>query len=442
MYESGRYYICLHPTPFAHHTSSFLSYIDRGNLSPIKLDLISMTKKRTFVSISFVVGAVAISTASAFNTIFPLLWMPTQQQNRIGGSFLPLMPPFAALAKLTQKTDTDKMMEWLKNIDCDGGGKSSTFSSSVKVDTKSGLRGLYATKNINKGEIIVEIPYNAALLVGDTLSTPIMDDFDDIPGSEDWSEDDLDDIYQGLNFLQFFMKDVDYTPYVNTLPHIPSSGDEAGLTPDFWSKEVILGLQVSQYVKWALDRKQIVEEVAKKNQGVNEDELRWATWMMRSRRITTYNMGKKYCIIFSFSSIANHQLILSILSLSQTVDDPDDDEKILGVFPTKQNRIEQVQGFLIPLIDMANCALDPNAQLKISVNRWTRQFDETSTFALRALKPISKGEEVTILYGEGDRTSLDLLGKNNAYDVYFLFLQGCHSYISIFSSLRQIWILH
>ena len=67
-----------------------------------------------------------------------------------------------------------------------------------------------------------------------------------------------------------------------------------------------MGLQVSQYVKWALDRKQIVGEVAKKNPGVNEDELRWATWMMRSRRITTYNMGKKYCILFSFSSIANH----------------------------------------------------------------------------------------------------------------------------------------
>jgi len=248
-----------------------------------------------FVAIAVVVAVATIPKASAFNTIFPLLWMPTQQQNRIGGSFLPLiMPPFATLTKLTQKTDTDKMMEWLERIDCDGGGKSS-FHSSVKVDTKSGLRGLYATKDINKGEIIVEIPYNAALLVGDTLSTPIMDDFDDIPGSKDWSKDDLDDVYEGLNFLQTFMKDTDYTPYVNTLPHIPSSGDEAGLTPDFWSKEVILGLQVPQYVKWALDRKQIVEEVAKKNPGVNEDELRWATWMMRSRRITTWNMGKKYC---------------------------------------------------------------------------------------------------------------------------------------------------
>ena len=295
------------------------------------------------------------------------------------------MPPFATLTIPNNKKNdsTDKMIQWLEGIE-DGGG---SFSSSVKVDSdaRTGLRGLFATKDIKSGEIIVEIPYNAALLVGDTLNAPVFDTFDEVTGSEDWSEEDFDDVYQGLNFLSTFMKDRDYAPYVNTLPHIPSSGDDAGLTPDFWSKEYILGLEVPKFVKQILDRKQIVEEVAKKN-NVNEDELRWATWMMRSRRITTWNM----------------------------VDDPNssDDEKLLGVFPTKSgNKIEQIQGFLIPLIDMANHAHHPNALLKISVNRWTRQFDDTSTFALRALKPINKGEEVTILYGEGDRTSLDLLGK-------------------------------
>ena len=96
----------------------------------------------------------------------------------------------------------------------------------------------------------------------------------------------------------------------------------------------------------------------KKITNVNEDELRWATWMMRSRRITTWNM----------------------------VNDPniDQDDKLFGVFPTNQ-KVEQAQGFLIPLIDMANHAHDPTAVLKISVNKWTRQFDDTSTFALKAL---------------------------------------------------------
>jgi len=321
-----------------------------------------------------------IKSISAFNTIFPLLWI-----TRIG-----IPPQFAALhnilaVKETTK-NTDTMMRWLENVD------SESFKSSVKIDNNSqtGLRGLYATKDINKGEIIVEVPYNAALLVGDSLSCPIFDTFDEVEGSKDWSDDDLDDAYQGLNFLQTFMKDSEYTPYINTLPSIPSSGDDAGLTPDFWSEEYVKGLEVPSYVKEALDRKQIVEQVAKKN-NVNEDELRWATYVMRSRRITTWNM----------------------------VNDPniDNDDKLFGVFPTNK-KVEQAQGFLIPLIDMANHAHDPTAVLKISVNKWTRQFDDTSTFALKALKPIDEGDEVTICYGEGDRTSLDLLDK------YGFFLEG------------------
>jgi len=321
-----------------------------------------------------------IKSISAFNTIFPLLWI-----TRIG-----IPPQFAALnnilaVKETAK-NTDKMMRWLENVDTE------SFKSSVKIDNNSqtGLRGLYATKDINKGKIIVEVPYNAALLVGDSLSAPVFDTFDEVEGSKDWSDDDLDDAYQGLNFLQTFMKDSEYTPYINTLPSIPSSGDDAGLTPDFWSEEYVKGLEVPRYVKEALDRKQIVEQVAKKN-NVNEDELRWATWMMRSRRITTWNM----------------------------VNDPniDQDDKLFGVFPTNQ-KVEQAQGFLIPLIDMANHAHVPTAVLKISVNKWTRQFDDTSTFALKALKQISEGDEVTICYGEGDRTSLDLLDK------YGFFLEG------------------
>jgi len=321
-----------------------------------------------------------IKIVSAFNTIFPLLWI-----TRIG-----IPPQFAALNNILAvketATNTDTMMRWLENDD------SESFKSSVKIDNnrQTGLRGLYATKDINKGEIIVEVPYNAALLVGDSLSSPIFDKFEEVEGSKDWSDDDLDDAYQGLNFIQRFMKDSEYTPYINTLPSIPTSGDDAGLTPDFWSEEYIKGLEVPRYVKEALDRKQIVEQVAKKN-NVNEDELRWATWMMRSRRITTWNM----------------------------VNDPniDNDDKLFGVFPTNQ-KVEQAQGFLIPLIDMANHAHDPTAVLKISVNKWTRQFDDTSTFALKALKPIDEGDEVTICYGEGDRTSLDLLDK------YGFFLEG------------------
>lgn len=317
----------------------------------------------------------------------PLLWMgkSLKKRHRIGEPF----PPMSTLATLKsfvairdgqkKKEITEKLVEWLE----DGRG----FSSSVTVDTNSqGLRGLYAKNDIMSGRIIVEVPYNSALLVGDTTWVNEVDDFGDVRGSNGWSKDDVDDVYQGLHFLRNFVENCEYyAPYVDNLPQIPSSGDEVGLTPDFWSSDIIAGLEVQALVKQIRGRKQIVEEVAKEND-VNENELRWATFMVRSRRFTTWNM----------------------------IDDPSSkkDGTFFGVFPILRNKIEQRQGFLLPLIDMANHAHNPNAGLKISVNRITRDFDDTSSFALRALRPIKKGEEVTISYGEGDGTSLDLLGES------------------------------
>ena len=316
---------------------------------------------------------------SSFQTpiMFPLLWK---------GKSLTQMHTLAILKSSVAIRDgqkkngsTEKLVKWLE----DGRG----FSSSVTVDTNSqGLRGLYAKNYIKSGQIIVEVPYNSALLVGDTTWINEVDDVGDVLGSDGWSKDDVDDVYQGLHFLRNFVENCEYyAPYVDNLPQIPSSGDEAGLTPDFWSSEIIAGLEVSSLVKQIRVRKQIVEEVARK-MDVNENELRWATFMVRSRRFTTWNM----------------------------IDDPNSKKEgtFFGVFPLRRNKIEQRQGFLLPLIDMANHAHNPNAGLKICVNRMTRDFDDTSSFALSALRPIKKGEEVTISYGEGDGTSLDLLGES------------------------------
>ena len=283
---------------------------------------------------------------------------------------------------ITTNESTDKLIEWLET--------KSGFSSLVAVDTNNqGLRGLYATKDIKSGQIIVAIPYSSALLVGDsTWARKILDDCssgdDNTVIGDGWSTDDLEDVYQGLDFLNNFVGNVEYSQYVNSLPSMPKNGDdEAGLTPDFWNCNTISGLEVPAFVDQIQRRKQIVEQVAKRN-NVNEDELRWVTFLIRSRRMTTLNM----------------------------IDDPYSKTKpLFGVFPLRQKKIEQIQGYLIPLIDMANHAINPNACLKISINLLTRAFDTTSSFVLKALRPIKKGEEVTITYGEGDETSLYLLDK-------------------------------
>ena len=179
-----------------------------------------------------------------------------------------------------------------------------------------------------------------------------------------------------------------WDPYICNFPQEPESCDEAGLTPDFWSDELIKDLEIPSFVQEIMQRKQIIELVAEKND-VDEDELRWATWMIRSRRFTTWDM----------------------------VDDPlAENESLMDkIIPKK---IEQIRGFLLPLIDMVNHAHEPNAEMKITVNKWTKKFDETSSFALRALKPISKDEELTIRYGDGDWTCLQMMDK------YGFFLEG------------------
>ena len=179
-----------------------------------------------------------------------------------------------------------------------------------------------------------------------------------------------------------------WDPYICNFPQEPESGDESGLTPDFWSEELIQDLEIPSFVEGVMQRKQIVDVVAEKND-VDEDELRWATWMIRSRRFTTWDM----------------------------VDDPlAENESLMGKLIPK--KVEQIKGFLLPLIDMVNHAHEPNAEMKITVDKWTKKFDETSSFALRALKSIKKDEELTICYGDGDWTCLQMMDK------YGFFLDG------------------
>lgn len=140
---------------------------------------------------------------------------------------IPLMAPLSGIKGLVvspmrKKDGTDRLVEWLG-----GGDGRGSFSSSVKVDTSDvGLRGLYATRDVRKGEILLEIPYGAALLVGDWLWVDgardgFLGDVD--AGSEGlYSEEAVDDVHQGLNFLRNFARgggsgSERYSPYVRVV---------------------------------------------------------------------------------------------------------------------------------------------------------------------------------------------------------------------------------
>ncbi len=119
--------------------------------------------------------------------------------------------------------------------------------------------------------MLVKIPYKSALLVGNLLSTLVFDDFSNVPGSNGWFDEELDDVCRGLHFLQYLMNSVGDALYVKTLLQKPS-GDKAGLTPNFCPTESIENIKIPSYVNQILARKRMVKEVAKKN-NVNKDDL-------------------------------------------------------------------------------------------------------------------------------------------------------------------------
>ena len=139
-----------------------------------------------------------------------------------------------------------RLVQWLDEKGCS--------VSNVRIDTNDiGIRGLLANRDINQGEIIVNVPYPAALSVGNTLIDG--DDGVDMIDSmsvatsgssgdsgfdmSKFNADDVYDVYQALRFLKEIVPSSDLAPYVNSLPDKPASGDEAGVTPDFWSEDVM-----------------------------------------------------------------------------------------------------------------------------------------------------------------------------------------------------------
>ena len=153
-----------------------------------------------------------------------------------------------------------------------------------------------------------------ALLVGDTLRQDdnniyYPDNDNNFSDSWDEREGDVEDVLQGLYFLENFVKgasfqqhddnndrhngeeeynneyelDCDYyAPYVTSLPPKPINtnssyyDNEEGLTPDFWSDSLVDEIGIPTYTQRILDRKRILHTIAQDN-NVDESDLQWAT---------------------------------------------------------------------------------------------------------------------------------------------------------------------
>ena len=167
-----------------------------------------------------------------------------------------------------------------------------------------------------------------------------------------------------------------WAPYLDTLPQKESLQFDA--TPDFFTNEELELLEFPRLIRLAKERRQNVNALATQL-GFSPEELQFATWIVSSR---------------AFS------LALSV-SPTQTEEQPKIDER--GQIITKAG-LQKVVRVLVPFIDMANHNDQPNAKLELLDPEKDDAF-----FALEATRPISMGKEITIAYGNGLETSVELL---------------------------------
>ena len=244
--------------------------------------------------------------------------------------------------------------------------KSSGFGSpdagtEVGIGNENQVRGIYATKSFKKGEILCRIPSDCAL----ALSDPALGG-DDIPTMA----------HAGRNFLIFYKLDPKanqvWSPYLNTLPS--SSDDDFDATPDYFSEDEINALEFPLAIEAARRRQREIQELAEsesqQDDDITLDDLQFATWIASSRAFPI--------------QISSH--------------DPNEPQGLVSK-PNKQIKV------LLPYLDLINHNSNSfNAELHLI----DPEKDE-AWFAIKATRPIKAGKEITISYGTGVLSSVDLL---------------------------------
>jgi len=237
----------------------------------------------------------------------------------------------------------------------------------IGFDQTTGMRGLFATKKIGKDNLVCRIPSDCVLALSDPSKQG-----DDAPTLA----------HGGANFLGMYGSDPQarrtWGPYLDTLPPKPTADE---MTPDFFSDEEIELLEFPRLVERAKRRKQDIQQVANER-GLDVDELRYATWLVSSRA---------FLITLAEESKLNSE------------EDVMRDERGQVMTSTKERKVLRV---MVPFLDMANhrSREQSNAQLTL-----IDPEKDDAWFALKATRPIQPGTPVTLSYGSGIDSSVELL---------------------------------
>lgn len=172
------------------------------------------------------------------------------------------------------------------------------------LDNDMKLRGVVSLKPIKKGEVIIRIPYELAINLGQEGADPtgpalaLLQDYCHVLGG------DGDESTK--------------TAYYNMLP--PFRGDDCMASTDFFSDEALDALQAPLVTEETLKRRdrtnlrfqnEIDDSFPKWIDGsaVTKDHLQWAVWLITSRVLTVQgdqDEGKSYRLLIPFLDMCNH----------------------------------------------------------------------------------------------------------------------------------------
>lgn len=188
----------------------------------------------------------------------------------------------------------------------------------------------------------------------------------------------ITDAQRGLILLRRYLnpsvEQTQWRPYLDCLPTKEFCFDP---TPDFWNDDEIQLLEFPRIVNEAFRRKEQVRQLAA-DEGVDCDQLQFATWLAKSR-------------------------CFSILKVRD------------GHIKTKS--------VLIPFFDMINhSSNEPNTELQLV----EAASEDESFYAIRTIRPIPTGKEITISYGTKSDSSVEhlmnygLIEESNKFDIEML----------------------
>jgi hypothetical protein len=276
---------------------------------------------------------------------------------------------------------SDDFLVWLKERGCEA----DEGVVEIGISAATQRRGLYATRDITKGDYVFAIPFDSALII---------------------EEEESSDAERGYKFLQLKTElqssstfERDWRPYFDILPTLSNN---CSPTPDFWSQKDIQKLEMPPMMEMVLERKQSIETLAREK-GISLEELQFATWLVNSRGITLVDNQDNEEIDDEMMSEYLHQ------------DEDDENDNLVATTCV-----------MIPLLDMINhSSKDCNTYLSV-LGDDGEDDDGELFYAVVARRDIKAGEELLISYGNQEDTSLELLlhygfvPDDNPYDVDFL----------------------